>query len=433
MPSGHDRDETRERRPLAGQDVVDLLAALVLFALLRFDDGDPADFPDEFEAHVGDGGGAVEASLLLHLFDDVLDGLFLILIEAQGVFDALIAFDEFMGGKTERDVRCGRVVFDQVHGRVQGAVHGAAVVVLITEISAGRLFLIAGDVDGVAHKFVDAFAGQRIDGDDRDAERRFKFIEVDRAAVVDDLVEEVQGDDHRRVQFEELHRKVQVPLDVRTVDDVDDTLRFFPQDELSRDDLFAGVGRHRVDARKVGHKRFRMLFDLAVFPVHRDAGEVPDVLVRTGQLVEQCRFSAVLVAGQCKSQDLALRQRRLRLAVVVLAAFAEAGVFDMVAADPLDRGPVFTDRGRFLIVAGTDGDPDVRGIRQTEAQLIAVDAQFHRVPHRRVTDQLEARAGQDAHIEEMLPESAFAAYTGDDRGLSDFQFVQSHKYPHQLA
>ena len=392
----------------------------MFFALLRFDDRDPADPADEFEAHVGDGGGAVEASLLLHLFDDVVDGLFFVLVERKGVFDTGVAFDEFMGGEADRDVRRFRVVFDEVHDRVEGTVDRAAVVVFIAEVSAGRALLVPGNVDGVVDQFVDAFAGQCIDGDDGDAERRLEFIDVDRAAVVHDFVQEVQGDDHGRVQLEELHREVQVPLDVRAVDDVDDALRFFPQDELSCDDLLTGVGRHRVDARKVCDQGLRVLFDFAVLAVHRDAGEVPDVLVRAGQLVEQRRFSAVLVAGQCKGQGLALRQRRFGLAVVVLAALAEAGVFDVVTADTFHRGPVLADRRRLFLVPRADGDADVRGIRQTKAQLIAVDAQFHRVPEGCVTHQFESCAGQDAHVEKMLPERAASAHVRDDRGLADF-------------
>ena len=391
----------------------------MFFALLRFDDRDPADPADEFESHVGDGGGAVEASLLFHLVDDVLDGLFFILVEAQRVFDAGVSFDEFMSGEPQRDARVIRMVFDEMHDRVEGPVDRAAVVALVAEVPIGGLLLITGHMDRVAHEFVDAFAGQRVDGDDRDAEGHLEFIDVDCAAVVDDFIEEVQGDDHGPVQLEELHRKVQVALDVRAVDDVDDAFRLLPQDELAGDDLLAGVRGHRIDARKVRDEGLRMLLDLAVFPVHGDAGEVSDVLVGTGQLIEERRFAAVLVSGQREGQGLPLRQRRLVLLVVVASAFAEARVFHVVAAAPGHGRPVLTDR-RLLLIARTDGDTDVRGIRQTKAQLIAVDAQFHRVSQGRVADQFEPGAGQDAHVEKMLSERAAATHPGDDSGLADF-------------
>ena len=45
-----------------------------------------------------------------------------------------------------------------------------------------------------------------------------------------------------------------------------------------------------------------MAANRAVLAVHRNTGEVADMLVGTGQLIEQRRFAAVLIAGKRKGQ-----------------------------------------------------------------------------------------------------------------------------------
>ena len=54
-------------------------------------------------------------------------------------------------------------------------------------------------------------------------------------------------------------------------------------------------------------------------------------------------------------------------------------------------------------------DPDLRRVCEAQRQLIAVNAKLHRVAHRRELHQLHPRAGDDAHIEKMLPQRALAA------------------------
>ena len=68
----HDRDEHRNGSVSAGQDAVELLAAQVLLALVRFRDALVADLMDVGKAHVSDGSAAIQPALLLHLEDNVL-------------------------------------------------------------------------------------------------------------------------------------------------------------------------------------------------------------------------------------------------------------------------------------------------------------------------------------------------------------------------
>ena len=62
--------------------------------------------------------------------------------------------------------------------------------------------------------------------------------------------------------------------------------------------------------------------DRAALPVDRDAREISDVLIGAGQLVEQCRLAAVLIACQRKCKNRSLRQRVLARLHMIAAALA---------------------------------------------------------------------------------------------------------------
>ena len=217
---------------------------------------------------------------------------------------------------------------------MDAAVHRAAVVLLAAEVEPARTLLVLGHMDRMVHQFVHALVLGRRDGHHRDAQHGFHLVDADGAAVAAHLVHHVQGQHHGGIQLHELHRQVQVALDVGRVHDVDDAGRLFADDELAGDDLLAGIGRHRIDAGQVGDFRFRVLLDGTALPVHRDAGEVAHMLVGAGELVEQGRLAAVLVARQRKGQGLALRQGMLALFGVVASAFAQARMLHHLVLPP---------------------------------------------------------------------------------------------------
>ena len=108
----HDGNKCRNGGETPGEDAVDLLAAGVLAAFMRTHDGLGAHALDEAEAHLGDGGGAVQAALGFHLADDVLKRFALVLIQSQLFKHQLVAFGQLAGGKTQRDTRALGVVLD---------------------------------------------------------------------------------------------------------------------------------------------------------------------------------------------------------------------------------------------------------------------------------------------------------------------------------
>ena len=80
-----------------------------------------------------------------------------------------------------------------------------------------------------------------------------------------------------------------------------------------------------------------------------------------------------------------------------------------------------------LLLCRSDGDhADLRGIGQTQRQLIAVDLQLHGVAHGGEFHQCYIRAGDQPHIQKVLPQRPLSPYIRDTARLTNVQFVQCH-------
>ena len=397
----HDGDKCRDGGVLAGEELIDAVGAQLLFALVGLDHCLRHQLLNEGEAHIRNGGGAVQPALLLHLHDDMLDHFFFVLVQLQGFLNAGVALHQLGGGKPHRDARRLGVILDEVLDAVDASVHRAAVVVLTAKIHAPGALLILCHMDGVVYQLVHALVLGGGDGDDRDAQHGFHLVDAHRAAVAAHLVHHVQRQHHGDVQLHQLHRQVKVALDVGGVHDIDDAGGLFADDELSGNDLLAGIRRHGVDARQVGDFGLRVSLDGAALAVHRHTRKVAHVLVGAGELVEQGGLAAVLVARQRKGQGLILRQGMLALLGVVLAALAKTRVLHHF----------FRHRGVHRRGLFGGGHGDLCRVVQTQGQLIAVDAQLHGVTHGRQLYQRDLCPGDQTHIQKMLPQCACTAHS----------------------
>ena len=142
------------------------------------------------------------------------------------------------------------------------------------------------------------------------------------------LIHHIQCDDHRDVQLEQLHREVEIPFDVGRIDDIDNAFRLCLQYIVPRNQLFTGIGRHGIDAGKIGEHGVGNTADHPFLSLNRDAGEIADVLAGAGQLVEQCGFAAVLIAHQGKVNHGAVRQRISASFGMKLSGFAKTRMRD---------------------------------------------------------------------------------------------------------
>ena len=151
-------------------------------------------------------------------------------------------------------------------------------------------------LDGLLRRLESALVLQGGDSDDLAAERLRNLCEIQFVAILLHDVHHVDGHDHREPQLGELRRKVQVALDVRSVDDVQYHIRILLDEELPRHLLLKRIRRERIDAGKVLYDDVLRTLEHTLLLFHRDARPVSDVLVRTGQRVEKRRLAAVRVA-----------------------------------------------------------------------------------------------------------------------------------------
>ena len=215
----------------------------MLAALARLDHAAAADLADESETHVRQGGEAVFAGLLLHLRDDVLERVQLVLVQMQGLAHQLIALDKLGRREAQGDAGALGVVLDQMRDRVNTAVQGACIrTVRRAEVQAAGALAMARHVQGVLDQLAGALVLGGGNGDHGDAEHALEQVDVDGAAVCRDLVHHVEGENHGAVELHELHGEVEVALDIGGVHDVDDGIRARGENEVAADDLLAGVG-----------------------------------------------------------------------------------------------------------------------------------------------------------------------------------------------
>ena len=409
----HDPHECRDGRIFSGQELVDPAAAELLLALVRLHDGLIDQLVNEVEPHIRDGGGTIQPALLLHLHDDVFDHFFFVLVELQRLLNAGIALHQLGGCEPHWDPRRFGVILDQVDDAMDAAMHRAAMIFFAAEIHPARPLLIFCYMDGMIHQLIDALIFGGGNGNHRDAQHGFHLVDADGAAVAAHLIHHVQSQHHGGLQFHQLHGQVQVALDVGGVHDIDDASRLFPDDELAGHDLLIGVRGHGVNAGQIGDFGLRVLLDGAALPVHRHAGEIAHMLIGAGELVEQGGLAAVLVARQCKGQGRALRHRVFPFLGVVAPALAETRMLHHFAFPPGMSGGRGTRRR---------GDCDPGRIVQTQRQLVPMDLQFHRVAHGRKFHQRDPLAGDQPHIQKMLPQGTLPANSIDHGTFADLQF-----------
>ena len=141
---------------------------------------------------------------------------------------------------------------------------------------------------------------------------------VDADALGSGAVADVEGQDERQAQLQQLRGEVQVALQVRGVDDVDDGVGLTAQQVVTGDDLLGREGREAVGARQVDEATHDVpVAEGALRAGHGLAGPVADVLPRAGERVEDARLAGVGIAGQGQRQrpltlpPQAPRQRRL--------------------------------------------------------------------------------------------------------------------------
>ena len=249
---------------------------------------------DEGIAHIRQGGVAIQAAFGFHFQNGMFQGFDFILGKLQFLGQRGVAFDELGGAEAPGNPHQGGVVFDEMHHRMDAAVHGT----FRTEILHGGDFLFPGGFHAAVHQFPQALALDGGNGHHGHAQGFGQALDVDGAAVFPDLVHHIQGDDHGHPQGHQLQRQIEIALDIGGVHDIDDAVGLLLQQEIPGDDFFTGIGAQGIDARQIHQLTILYAPDGAGFLIHGDPGEIAHVLIGAGEGVKEGGFTAILVARQ---------------------------------------------------------------------------------------------------------------------------------------
>ena len=231
------------------------------------------------------------------------------------------------------------------------------------------LVLQGGDFDGLAAQLV----GQ--------------LLQVDLVAVLADEVDHVDSHDNGDAELDQLGGQVEVTLDVGAVDDVQDGVGLLIDEVAAGNDLLQRVGRQRVDTGQVLDHDVVVPLELAFLLLNGNAGPVADILVRTGQAVEQGGFTAVRVA--CQSN------------------------FNCHLVKPLSL--LFQNSLNF----------DHFGVSLADAELVVANGQLHRVAQRCDLADVNLGALGQAHVHDAALDRALTVQLGNGDGLADLYIFQS--------
>ena len=193
--------------------------------------------------------------------------------------------------------------------------------------------------------------------------------------------------DNGDAEFDQLGGQVEVTLDVGAVDDVQDGVGLLIDEVAAGNDLLQRVGRQRVDTGQVLDHDVVVTLELALLLLNGNAGPVADILVRTGQAVEQGGFTAVRVA--CQSN------------------------FNCHLVKPLSL--LFQNSLNF----------DHSGVSLADAELVVADGQLHRVAQRCDLADVNLGALGQAHVHDAALDRALAVQLGNGDGLADLCIFQS--------
>jgi hypothetical protein len=139
----------------------------------------------------------------------------------------------------------------------------------------GFLRVIHGRVQGFAH----AFARARHGAHDRNVHEAGQTLRIDAHALGFQGVDHVQGHGHGNADLKELHRQVQVAFQAGGVEDVDDALGAFVDQEVAGHKFFLGIGGQGIGAGQVHHAGQALRgFDISFLLLHGDARIIADML-----------------------------------------------------------------------------------------------------------------------------------------------------------
>ena len=143
-----------------------------------------------------------------------------------------------------------------------------------------------------------------------------------------------------------------------------------------------------------------MFLDHSIFTVNCHSREISHMLIRAGQLVEQCRLSAILISCQCKCQCCSIRQWIFICFFMIFSTFSKSRMINLLFRNLILNLNLITDICNLYLFR----------ICKPECQFITMDTKFHRITHWRVFYHGNVCPRNKSHIQKMLSQCTFSTY-----------------------
>ena len=197
----HNSDKRRNCRVFSGQKTIYFHTSRMFPAFFWLYHRLIADLFNKGKTHICNRCCTIQTTFLLHLTDDMLQHLFLILIQMQLFFQTGISLCQFGSGKSYRNPSFLSVILDQMHDTMKTAVHCAPMLIGIAEVLASRLFLIFRHMDGMINQLLDSLIFRSRNRDHRNSQQFLHLVYINRTTVFPDLIHHIQCQNHRNIQL----------------------------------------------------------------------------------------------------------------------------------------------------------------------------------------------------------------------------------------
>ncbi len=131
------------------------------------------------------------------------------------------------------------------------------------------------------------------------AEVLLDLIETDLIAILLYNVHHVDRHHDWDSKLLQLCGEVEVTLEVRTIHDVQNRIRLCIDEIVSCNNLLQCVWRKGINTREIGNGHVAVSLQLAFLLLYGYAWPVTNILIGSGQLIKQCRFSTVWITCEC--------------------------------------------------------------------------------------------------------------------------------------
>ena len=133
------------------------------------------------------------------------------------------------------------MIFDQMHDSVQASVYRTAMIICTAKILSSRTFLIFCHMYCMLDQFFDSFILCSRNWNDRNPQCFFHLIDQHRTSVISDFIHHIQCQNHRNIQFHQLHGQIKITFNIRCIYDIDNSLWMLIQHKIPCYNFLTGI------------------------------------------------------------------------------------------------------------------------------------------------------------------------------------------------